>query len=250
MLIAFIAAHLVASGRTEIKIAANLAANAVTEAAADGAVYQAMFRLGDPRPEGGWPLDGTARELAIGECRVTVRLFDEAARINPNLASAALLEALLRVAGSDAASARQLAAAIEDWVGGPATPRGTDEMLARYGAAGLDYAPPGEPIEALDELQRVLGMTQGVFAAIRPHLSLFAPAQPLLAQADPVVIAAMTQIGAVQPNPIPRQLSVVAARIEALAQGPNNARAARTAVVRVAPITRNVAVLSWSGDID
>lgn len=255
VLIAFITAHLVGSGRIETRIAANLVANAVTEAAADGAVHQAIFNLLNPRPEGRWPLDGTVREFAIGDCRVSVQLRDESARINPNLASPALLESLLLVAGSDQASARRIAAAIGDWVGGTAAARQPEAMAAVYRAAGLDYGPPAEPLETLDELQRVLGMTPVVFAAIRPHLSLFAPAEPMLAQADPVVAAAVASIarpgpGRARPRPTPRQADVVTARIAVIADGPGNARVTRTAVVRVMSRARSYAVLAWYDDAD
>ena len=47
VLISFMA-HVTASGRTEIRIPNNLAANAVALAAADGAIYEAMFNLADP----------------------------------------------------------------------------------------------------------------------------------------------------------------------------------------------------------
>ena len=56
VLIAFMTAHVTATGRTEIRIAANLAANAAAQAAADGGVYQAIFNLADPRPERRWAL--------------------------------------------------------------------------------------------------------------------------------------------------------------------------------------------------
>src|SRR6266702_1320200 len=66
VLIAFIVAHITASGRTEVRIAGNLVANAVAEAAADGAIFEAIFNLSDPRPEQRWPVDGTVRQVAIG----------------------------------------------------------------------------------------------------------------------------------------------------------------------------------------
>ena len=113
MLIAFIVAHLTASGRTEIRIAGNLVADAVAEAADDGAIFAAIFNQLDPNPDQRWPLNGQERELAIGNSRVLVQLEDEAGRINPSTASPALLEALLRTTGSDpearAALRRQLA---------------------------------------------------------------------------------------------------------------------------------------------
>jgi general secretion pathway protein K len=251
VLIAFVAAHLVGSGRVEIRIAGNLLANAMTEAAADGAVYQTIFELLDPDPERRRPLDGSEHTLAIGDCRATVRLSDETARINPNLAAPALLEALLRVTGSDPETARRLADAIAAWVGATGAARPQNAMAAEYRAAGLDYRPPGEPLETLAELQRVLGMTQGVFAAIRPHLSPFAPAEPSLAHADPVVTAAMMAFapGSAPGRVAAAQSEVLIARIAVTAQGSHNGRATRSAIVRVTPSSRGYAILSWeAGD--
>jgi general secretion pathway protein K len=60
-------------------------------------------------------------------------------------------------------------------------------LLAEYQAAGLDYRPPGAPLETLDELGRVLGMTPAILATIRPYLTLYGPPQPNPATADPIV---------------------------------------------------------------
>ena len=81
------------------------------------------FNLSDPQTNQRWQVDGNARELLIGHSRVTLRLEDEAWWINPNSASPALLEALVRAAGSDAESARRLAIAIGEWVGSAPAPR-------------------------------------------------------------------------------------------------------------------------------
>jgi general secretion pathway protein K len=254
VLIAFIFAQLTSSGQTEIRIAGNLVANAQAEAALDGAVFQTIFNLSDANPERRWPLDGTARELAVGDSRVTVRIEDEAARINPNLASPTLLEALLRAAGSDRESA-PLVAAICEWIGAPMAVRPKDAVSADYRAAGLDYEPPGAPLETIGELGRVLGMTPAVLAAIRPHLSLFGPPQPDAAHADPVVAAILA---AVAPgNPIaasprnPQAPDVVTARITADADGPGNARVRHVAVVRVGQmLPGGYAILAWDSGLD
>src|SRR6266700_789969 len=63
VLIAFLTAHVTATGRTEIRIAGNLAANAAAQAAADGAIYQSIFNLLDPRQDERWPLDGRRHEV-------------------------------------------------------------------------------------------------------------------------------------------------------------------------------------------
>jgi general secretion pathway protein K len=154
---------------------------------------QVIVDQADPQPQQRWQVDGSARELVIGNSRVLVRLEDEAAWINPNSASPALLEALLSATGSDPESARRLAIAIGEWVGSAPAPRPPNLVLADYRAAGLDYAPPGAPLETLDELGRVLGMTPATFAAIRPHLTMYGPSQLSAATADPVVAAAIAE---------------------------------------------------------
>jgi general secretion pathway protein K len=250
VLIAFIVARLTASGRTEIRIAGNLVADAVTQAAADGAIFTAIFNQSDPNPDQRWPLSGQTHELMIGSSRVLVQLEDEAGRVNPSTASSDLLEALLRTTGSDPESAHRLAAAIGEWVGsGGDALRPQNAVPADYRAAGLDYGPPGEPLETLDELDRVLGMTPTVLAAIRPHLTLFGPAQPNPASADPVVAAALASIGrvsqaAVAANQPPPDLILV--RITATAFGPSNARVKRSAIVRIgAMLPGGYAILAW-----
>src|SRR6201988_3716137 len=105
VLIGFIIAHVTPSGRTEIRIASNLVANSAAQAAADGAIFEAIFNISDPQPQQRWPADGSPRQVAIGGSRVVLRLEDEASWINPSTASPVLLEALLRVTGSDPESA-------------------------------------------------------------------------------------------------------------------------------------------------
>src|SRR5262249_34110351 len=203
VLIAFIVAHVTANGRTEVRIAGNMVADATAEAADDGAIVAAIFNLLDPNPDQRWPLDGSPHELTVGGSRVTVQLRDEAGRINPNSASPELLEGLLRVTGSDPESARQLAAAIGEWGGSAGTGAQQSAPPAAYRAAGLDYGPPGSPLETIDELGRVLGMTPAILAAIRPHLTLFGPAQPSPLNADPIVTAALSQTQAGSQTPAP-----------------------------------------------
>lgn len=248
VLIAFITMHLVGSGRVELRIAGNLVANSVGQAAADGAVWRTVFELMQPDPAKRWPLDGSLHVVAIGGSRVEVRVYDEAARINPSLAQPRVLEALLTVTGSDPETARRLAAAIGAWVGsaGAALKRGA--LVAEYRNAGRDYAPPGEPLEQLDELRQVIGMTPQIFAAIRPHLSLFAPAEPDAAYADPVVKAVIAALAGPQAAALPlapRLSDTLTARIVANAVGPGNARMTRLAIVRAMPGSGSYSILSW-----
>jgi general secretion pathway protein K len=254
VLISFIVAHLTANGRTETRIAGNLVADAVAEAVDDGAIYAAIFNLLDPNPERRWQLDGPAHELTIGNSRVMVQLQDEAGWINPNSASPELLEALLRATGSDAESARHLAASIGEWVGSAPAARQQNAQLAEYRAAGLEYGPPGTPLETVDELGRVLGMTPAVLTAIRPHLTLFGPPEPNSPSADPVVMAALSRIAPfsqIAVSGIQTAQNPVIVRITAGALGPDKARVSRRAIVRVGTtLPGGYAVLAWGGGLD
>ena len=253
VLVAFLVLHMTASGRTEIRIANNLVANAVAAAAADGAIAEAIFNLSDPRPEQRWPLDGPPRILAVGECRVVVRLEDEASRINPNLAAPELMAALLQVLGSDPNAAQHIAAAIADWVGSSGTPQTADALQAEYRAAGLDYGPPGAPLETMDELGRVLGVTPTLYAALKPHLTLYGPAEPKPG-IDPIVTAALAQLpqlGGSAPPPAPTPQDTLTVRIIAAAVGPGNAHVTRAAVVQIgSSLPQGYAVLAWGPAVD
>jgi len=256
VLIGFIALHLSATGRTETRIAGNLKANAVAAAAADGAIFRAIFNLSDPQQDRRWALDGSDHVLQVGGLRTTVSLEDESARINPDTAPPALVEGLLRATGSDGGTAARLAAAIADWVGNTPVAPQAGELQEQYRAAGLDYTPPGSPLESIDELGHVLGMTPEILAAIRPHLTLFGPASPTPDRADPMVIAAIAFASRSQalsaPNAAPAlpPNGDVIARITAIATSAAKARVVRVAVVRAgAPqpmLPRGYAVLAWT----
>lgn len=253
VLIAFIVSHLTASGRTEIRIATNIAANAGAQAAADGAIYEAIFNLSDPDLNRRWAVDGKTRDLFIGNIRVTVRLEDEAWWVNPNTAPPALVEALLSATGGDPESARRVAIAISEWVGSVPVARPQKAVVAEYRAAGLDYGPPGAPLEALDELGRVLGMTPAILTVIRPHLTLLGPPQPSAASLDPVVAAVVAQSSQVEPVPSADQPppDVLTTRITAMAFGSSNARVTRSAVARFgAALPGGYQVLGWRNGVE
>jgi general secretion pathway protein K len=259
VLIGFIVAHMTASGRMEIRIAGNLVANSASRAAADGAIFEAIFNLSDPQPEQRWPVDGTPRQVTVGSSRVTLRVEDEASWINPSTAPPALLEALLQVTGNDPDTARRIATAISGWVGSAALPGQQEALVAEYRAAGLDYGPPGAPFETLGELGRVLGMTPAMLTAIRPHLTLYGPPEPSPATADPVVAATLALTSPTGSSPSGQPLvqpsqtapDALTVRITALASGPGNARVIRTAVVRTgATLPQEYAVLAWGDSLN
>lgn len=248
VLLALLATHITASGRSEVRIAGNLTNNAAAEAAADGAVYEAVFHLLDT---GGhpWEPDGSRHRLKLAGGTVEVAIETEAGKINPNTAQPELLQALLQTVGVDASQSARLAAAIADWREPGDQPRPGGAKQPQYAAAGLDHGPPGEPFESLDELGRVLGMTPAILAAIRPHLSIYQDALPDPRLADPVVRAALQRLGPGSPGapalPAPPPgVATVSVRAEALM--PTGARFIRRAIVKVgATAVNGYTVMTW-----
>ena len=227
-LLALLVGAVAAAGRGEAQLAGNLRDGAAAEEAADGAVQEAAFHVLD-RTRAHWPADGAERRIMVGGVPVSVRISNEAGKINPNLAPPALLAGLLQAVGADPGRAATIAAAIVAW----RTPG--QAAATPYVAAGRDYGPPGAKLQSLDELRFVLGMTPELLARLLPHLSLARDRPPDPAVADPVVaqaIATATGQPAV-PTGIGQDESVV--RIIATAEGPARARFTRAAVLRLDP---------------
>jgi len=203
VLLSLVMTHIVVTGRTEARIAANLTANADAEAQADGAVMETVFRLIDAS-ESHWNVGDHALNLKRAKAQISV--LQENGKVNPNAASVELMAALLVSCGAEPAQAGSLAAAISDWRSPGEQPGPGGAKLRQYRAAGMDHAPPNAPFESLDELQRVIGMTPELFQRLKPHLSLYQTGYPDLASADPVVAEAVRSLP-LRPRPAwPRAL--------------------------------------------
>ena len=177
VLLAAVLAPVALSGRTELRLARNLAAGARAEALADAGIARAVFGAQDPSPEDRWRPDEVAPrrvELAGGELLITLR--DENALIDPNRAPDVLVAALFQVIGLAPEQARELAARIADWVDPDETPRPFGAERAAYRQGGLPYGPPNGPLESVDELAQVLGMTPEILGLVRPYLTVFSDA--------------------------------------------------------------------------
>ncbi len=270
VLLAAIGTYLMANARLETALAHNILAAARAEALADAGIAQAVFNLEDPTPEKRWLLDGTAHVVRLPGGQVSIRLQDESQKINPNRASAELLSALLEAVGIDHLRALRLGAAMADWVSpdGPSRPLGAKKN--QYLDAGLDYGPPNAPIESLDELQLVLGMTPDIFAIVRPYLSIYADAPaPDAKNAPPAIRRALAMAAPEQTEDDPPPASSAPASaaaagakapkdqtandlpvlvaIDVTAQSEDGGVFVRHAVLRLDPGSgKGYAVLDWS----
>ena len=247
VLLSFIGTRIAASGRMEAQLAANIRGAAVVQAAADGAVQQAAFHLLDASPDR-WRADGAEHVVRIGAASVTVRAESEDGRINPNLASSALLAALLRQVGADTRTADRVASAITEWRFPTSLAPSENPAMRPYRAAGLTYGPTGAPFRDLDELGAVLGMTPELLGRAAPHLSLHVGGDPDPAYAAPIVLQAIRSAngGRVPASSRAGRPSDLV-RITAAATGPGGSRFTRQAVVLLnrtgLPLT---AVLAWA----
>ena len=172
VLIAAMSTYLIANARFETAIARNLLAAASAEALADSGIAQAVFDQTDAVEASRWPLDGAPHTIRLPDGDVTIRLFDERQKVNPNRAAESLLAALFEAAGVERALSRRIGASITDWVDRDAEARPLGAERDQYAAAGRSYAPPNAPIDHLDELQLVLGVTPQIYASVRPYLSI------------------------------------------------------------------------------
>ncbi|MBV9735689.1 MAG: general secretion pathway protein GspK [Acidisphaera sp.] len=246
-LLALLGSQLGARARTEGRIAFNLRADAQAEAAADGAVHEAIFHLLEP-PGRRWHAGGPAYRLALAHGTAEISISNEGGKINPNLASDAMLRSLIGQV-APAADPATLAAAIEDWRSRPSrTPRPGGATAPQYKAAGRDYGPPGTAFESLDEVGEVLGVTPDILAAMRPHLSIYTQDDPMRSE-DPVVARAIAETMADQldlsaaavddSSPV---LAITASVLEA-----DGSRFSRRAVVEFVPDVsgRPFRILAW-----
>ena len=240
-LLGLLGTRITALGHADAVTAAALADHAILEAAADGAVYDAIERV----ETGAWPPGPPTHPGPV-----TVRVENEAGRINVNMAPTGLLDALLLALGLPADRAQSLAAAISDWRTPTPLAQPFGAKAAAYRAAGLDYGPPDAPFRNVGELALVLGMTPDILAALEPHITLYTEGNIDPSLADDVVKTALIRYGG---NVLPPILTLADAslilQITAAAASPDGARFTRRATVRLSEVASQddplVTVLAW-----
>ena len=167
-LLALLSAQLMGTARQRMSTAQLFDANARLEAAADGAVFEAV--LGVLR--NGGSVAAPVFVLTVGGVAVDVRVTSESTKINPNTTTMEALQPVLVAAGLDATKAAGLTQAIIEWRSRPPAGRLAQLRQEQYRGAGRPYLPAYRPFNSLDELGLVLGMTPDILARIRPVLSV------------------------------------------------------------------------------
>jgi general secretion pathway protein K len=178
ILLAVIATAFAYSMRTETLAARNAVSLAQARGLADGAIMRVAFELMRPRtPTETWQADGVVHYWDEGDAHVAANAIDESGKIDLNVASDALLKGLFQSAGGlDADAAQRIVDVIDDWKDADDLRRPNGAEAADYRAAGLSYKPANAPFENVAELQRVLGMTPALYAAVADNLTVFSKA--------------------------------------------------------------------------
>lgn len=252
-LLMFLATQIAGATRTAVSISGNIRRSAVAEAQADAAVNHAIFQI----LARSWRADGGIHIVQGRQAVAEVRIEDEGERIDPNVAPALLMQALLRECGASPQAAADLATAIGDWrsVDLPRT-AGPSRNLP-YRTAGRNYLPPNARFVSLDELGLVSGMTPRLLDCLEPHLSVYSLAVPSARTAmDPLVRRALAEAypydTAQFTGGMETEVSVV--RITALARQGHEGGFRRIAVVSVARADpddgRMFRILAWEDSPD
>jgi len=189
-LLALIGTRITAAGHAEAQLATNLRVNAIAEAAADGAVFEAVFHFMD-RSAGHWPANGLVHRVEMPQAQVAVILVDESDKISLNNAPPPLLRGLLRALGVNRQLAAMLTDQIVDWRSRSPIPHGLGAKWPQYKAAGRDWGPPNRPFRTVGELGMVLSMTPEILDGLRPYLSPYTYSTPKPDVAQPVIGAAL-----------------------------------------------------------
>jgi general secretion pathway protein K len=150
--------------------------NAVAEARADGAVNEAIFQVLTRH----WKADGAPHVVPGAQVVTEVRVDDEAGKIDPNVAPAVLMQALLRECGAPPKTAAQLADTIAEWRSVDLLQANGSLRGAQYRLAGRSYLPPNSRFVSVDELGLVLGMTSTLLGCLEPHISVYSLSVPAL----------------------------------------------------------------------
>jgi len=178
ILLTVIATGFAYSMRTETLAARNAVSLAQARGLADGAIMRVAFELMRPRTLAeSWQADGVVHYWDDGDAHVAANALDESGKIDLNAASDALLKGLLQSAGGlDVDAAQRVVDVIDDWKDADDVRRPNGAEAADYQAAGLSYKPANAPFESVAELQRVLGMTPTLYAAVADQLTVFSKA--------------------------------------------------------------------------
>jgi general secretion pathway protein K len=172
-ILAIIVASVLATSRSEIRLAQQEQQIAELDTIASGALNIAILRLLDPSISMQPPVDATPFTVYFAEHLLRLTVQDEAGKIDLNMVQPDLLLRLLISTGVDPIAAQTLADRILDWREAGIGKRLNGAKAPEYRAAGYAYGPREGPFETVEELKLVMGMTPQLFDALAPTLTVY-----------------------------------------------------------------------------
>jgi general secretion pathway protein K len=251
-ILALLGTRLTATAVTQLRVAADARNQAQAEAAADGAIRQAMFVL-----LGGGEI-GTAAapmRVRIGGAVVDVVAVDQAGKINPNSVSPTVLRGLLAALGVDPPLAARLAGEIADWRNRSVDSSLGGKKIDAYRDRGLPYRSGDHRFLSVDEIGLVADMTPEILDRLRPWLSVYQEGDVKASGGASPVAAAIGDARMLNPaagQPLAASRNVIL-RVTATAVLRGPARFVRSAVLRMraspgpqpARVADLIQVLAW-----
>ncbi len=162
--------------RAHLKDVGAIVARAEVEGLADAGVNIALLdviaTLEDRTRTRRFPMNGAAVSCQTGSATIDISVVDEAGRIDLNAADEQLLVALFAGAGAESSAARAMANALIDYRDADTIARPNGAEVPEYRAAGLAYGPKNAPLDAVEEMSRVLNFDVGLLDRLHPYLTV------------------------------------------------------------------------------
>ena len=161
------------------------------EALLDGALQLAAQKLVAEKDQ---PIHYRRQVLALGGQEIWLEVTPATGLIDINVASDALLLALLqRAGGLPAGDAAIMVSRIRDFIDPDDTPTGAGGAeAAQYRAASWPAVPRNSALEDISELKSVLGMTPELYDIIAPHLGINGQQRLSIDSTPPALIDVLT----------------------------------------------------------
>jgi general secretion pathway protein K len=210
-LLGIIAASFLRDNRAEVRVTYNLLENAKAEAVADAGVQRAMLGLLDQDEATAWRADGTPYAFALGEGDASIRMWNEAGKIDLNNASEEVLKGLLMAVGMKQDEAARVVDVVTDF-------RRPGSARSSFGGQSADDTATGPrvgPFEAAEELMRVPGITAELYERLSPAITVYGRSQVDVTAAPPLVLQVLR---AVMPDRLDRLIAARQANIGQLSR--------------------------------
>lgn len=169
-LLALLIQTFLTSARFRLHVGANIAAATRAEALADAGVALALLDLvSRSSGDASAPRFTSSPSFCVAPGGlIAVSIESESGKIDLNVASPDLLRRLLVGVGASPSEALNVTEALVDF-----RTDGVSSLERNYRLDGRPFGPRKGPLQAVQELDQVLGVSPSLYAAIKPHVTVY-----------------------------------------------------------------------------